>query len=123
ANKLLKNFNIIILGFGLLSIPIAMIATNFIVTDNYKGAILLLPLLLSGHMIKGFYYVPVAKLFYAKKTKAIASSSTLAAIINIVINLMLIPFIGVYGAIVSTIVAEIIRYLLININSKKVQYM
>jgi len=118
ANKLLKTFSIIVLVFGLASIPIAMYAIKLFSTEEYYGAIILIPLLLIGHMIKGFYFRPVAKLFYTKKTGAIATSSTLAAIANIVINFMAIPFIGIYGAILSTIVAELLRYLFIYRASK-----
>src|SRR5699024_10911543 len=118
AKHLLKNFNRIVVIFGIASIPIAMFATNIIVQGDYKGAIYLLPYLLIGHMIRGFYFVPVAQLFYIKKTKSIASSSMIAATTNIIINLLLIPFIGVHGAILSTIVAELIRYGLIKKHSK-----
>lgn len=119
ANRLLRIFLLIILIFGLLSIPIAMYGVKLITSSEYYGAILLIPLLLIGQIIKGFYFIPVAKLFYVKKTKAIASSSTLAALMNIIINFLTIPFIGIYGAIVSTITSEILRFLLIYRASKK----
>ncbi|GAA0428962.1 oligosaccharide flippase family protein [Lentibacillus halophilus] len=114
GNKLLKVFLMVILIFGLVSIPISMFAVRVITSEEYYGAIILLPALLIGHMIKGFYYMPVAKLVYAKKTGAIARSSTIAAVVNIIINFVVIPYIGVYGAIVSTIMAELVRYLLIS---------
>lgn len=119
ANKLLKIFSLIVLIFGLISIPVSMYAIKIVSSREYYAAITLMPILLIGHMIKGFYFIPVAKLFYTKRTGAIASSSTIAAIANIVINLFSIPFIGVYGALLSTIVAEVLRYLFIYRASKK----
>src|SRR5699024_208311 len=113
AKKLLKTFNFIVIIFGLLSIPISMYAIKVFTATEYHSAVLLIPFLIIGHMVKGFYFVPVAKLFYMKKTKAIATSSSIAAIINISVNFVAIPFIGVYGAIISTIIAEIVRFLLI----------
>lgn len=120
ANRLLKIFSYVVLIFGVVSIPIAMYSIKLITSSEYYGAIGLIPILLIGQIVKGFYFIPVAKLFYAKKTKAIATSSTLAAIINLIINLIAIPFIGIYGAIASTIIAEIIRFLLIYRASKRI---
>ncbi|MBO8157761.1 MAG: oligosaccharide flippase family protein [Bacillaceae bacterium] len=119
AKKLLNVFSIVILLFGVAAIPLAMLAIQFFTTKAYYGAIGLLPLLIIGQIIKGYYYIPVAKLFYVKKTKAIASSSSVAALTNVAINILAIPFIGIYGAIVSTIAAEFIRLILLTILSNK----
>lgn len=118
ANRLLKIFSYVVLIFGVASIPIAMYSIKLITSSEYYGAIALIPILLIGQIMRGFYFIPVAKLFYAKKTKAIATSSSMAAIINVIINLLAIPFIGIYGAIISTIIAELLRFLLIYRASK-----
>lgn len=120
ANRLLKIFSYVVLIFGVVSIPIAMYSVKLITSSEYYGAIALIPILLIGQIVKGFYFIPVAKLFYAKKTKAIATSSTMAAIINVIINIIAIPFIGLYGAILSTITAELLRFLFIYRASKKI---
>lgn len=122
ANKILRIFSFVVVIFGLLSIPVAMIGLKFITTSQYHGAILLLPSLLIGQIIKGFYYIPVAKLLYKKKTKSIATSSTIAAVLNIIINILLIPMIGIWGAIVSTIISEIVRLLLMYKASKRIYH-
>lgn len=121
ATLLLKVFFYIIIGFGILSIPIAMFATDLLAGEEYKEAILLVPFLLLGVIMKGFYYIPVANLFYHKKTASIAKSSTIAATLNIGINISLIPVIGIYGAIVSSLIAELIRMLLILKASRAVE--
>jgi O-antigen/teichoic acid export membrane protein len=120
AEKLLKMFGIIVTIFGVLSIPLAMLAIKFFTSNEYAAALMLTPLLLLGQIIKGYYFIPVAKLFYVKKTNAIASSSTLAAVISILVNLLAIPIIGIYGAIVSAIISEVFRYLLIRRASKNI---
>lgn len=114
ADKLLRIFGKLVTIFGVMSIPVAMLTVKVFTSNQYAEALVLIPLLLIGQIIKGYYFIPVAKLFYVKKTKSIAISSTLAAIISIFINLLAIPFIGVYGAIVSTIISETCRYLLIS---------
>ena len=120
ANRLLKIFFYIILIFGIVSIPVSMFAIKLFTSSQYYGAITIIPILLIGRIVSGFYFIPVAKLFYAKKTKAIASSSTIAAILNVIINIIAIPFIGIYGAIVSTVIAELLRFLLIYKASKSI---
>lgn len=119
AKYILKLFGLIIIIFGILSIPIAMLGVNLLTSSDYTGALSFIPLLIIGEIIKGFYFIPVAKLFYTKSTKSIASSSIVAAITNIVFNFMLIPYIGAYGSAVATIIAEIVRFTLIYLASRK----
>lgn len=87
------------------------------------GMPILFRLFIKGDYIQGFYCVPmllfamyfdcIAK-FYSgmftalKKTKILATSTIIAAIFNIVINVLLINRIGLYAAAGSTLVAEII---------------
>lgn len=120
ANKLLKIFSFMVLIFGIVSIPVAIYSIKLFTSSDYYGAIVLIPILLIGQIVKGYYFIPVAKLFYTKNTKAIAVSSTMAAIINVLINIIAIPFIGIYGAVVSTIIAELLRLFLIYMASKRV---
>lgn len=74
-------------------IPILMISTIFSILVSLLGSI----------------YVAL------KKTKEIAKTSILAAVINIVINILLIKYIGLYAASISTLIAylamSIYRYL------------
>lgn len=113
ASKLLKVFFYVVIASGFLSIPIAMLGTKMLSNNSYNEAIWLIPLLILAQIAKGLYYIPVAELFYSKKTNSIASSSLIAALANIIINFSLIPFIGIYGAIISTIFAELVRLALI----------
>lgn len=80
-------FKILITGEGYASayyqIPILMIATIFNIFVAFLGSL----------------YIAL------KKSKEIAKTSIYSAIINIVVNLMLIKFIGLYAASVSTLVA------------------
>ena len=119
ARKLLNIFTIIIVITGVISIPIAIYAVNMLSTADYSGAQVFIPLLIIGEIIKGFYFIPVAKLFYTKSTKSIATSSIIAALANILFNFLLIPLFGAFGAAIATIFAELIRFSLIYLASKK----
>jgi len=121
AQKLLKVFWYAVIFFGILSIPVAIYATKLLISVEYHKAIMIIPLLLIGQIFYGFYFIVVANLYFLKKTKSIATSSLMAAITNIVINLLLIPIIGLAGAVVSTIVAEIMRVIIIFRASKRMK--
>lgn len=78
------------------------------------------PIMINEKYMAGYGLVPVsiiASLFYVvvglvsviyvakKNTKAIANTSIFSAIINIVVHLALIEFVGLYAAVISTFVA------------------
>ncbi|USK59568.1 lipopolysaccharide biosynthesis protein [Peribacillus asahii] len=119
ANKLLRIFSFVVVIFGLMAIPVAMYTTKLLTSVEYHDAIKIIPILLLGQILNGFYFISVAKLFYVKKTKSIATSSSIAAVVNIIISLVLIPVIGVWGAVFSTIGAEAIRLIFIFRASRK----
>ncbi len=120
AKQLLKVLSFVVLICGVASIPIATYALPLFTSDEYLRSVQLIPLLLVGQIVTGFYFIPVAKLFYAKKTGAIAKSSSIAAITSILINLVLIPFIGLYGAAISAIISAMVRFGLIYRASNKI---
>ena len=101
-NQLLMLFSSIALLI-LVALPIFY---NILIGDNYLSSYNYIPVLLyanSWHvltsLIGGIY---VAK----KKTKAIANTTIISAIINIVVDLALINFIGIHAATISTLVAH-----------------
>lgn len=123
SKQLLKIFFYVVFISGLISIPIATVVLKIISTNDYQEAFYILPILLISQMINGFYFIPVAKLFYVKASKYIATSSIIAALLNIVGNISLIPLIGIYGAIIATLIAEAVRFILIFRYSLKVESM
>ena len=119
ANQLLIYFQRSIIFFGMISIPVAVLGVEFFISEEYEKAIYIIPFLIISQILRGLYYIPVSRLFFYKDTKAIATGSSLAAMINVIFNLCLIPIIGLYGAIVSSYVGEISRLFLIQHHSKK----
>ena len=84
-------------GDAYYQIPILMIATMFNILVSFLGSI-----------------------YVAKKlTKEIAKTSILAAIINIVVHLSLVYFIGLYAASISTAVAYFTMFIYRIIDSRK----
>lgn len=118
-----KTFNIILNLF--IAIAIGMIACMPFVY----------PIMINKNYISGYGLVPIsiiASLFNVivglisviyigkKNTKAIANTSIVSAIINIIVHLSLIKFIGLYAAVVSTFLSFFIMsiYRLYDINKK-----
>lgn len=72
-------------------------------SDKYSEAYYILPYIVVGVMIQGLLTPLWMGLVFSNSTRQIASMTWQAAILNIVMNLLLIPKFGLYGAAVSTL--------------------
>lgn len=104
-------FNIIIKLFSsicILLILIMPILFDLLIGKAYSESYIYIPLLLIGMLFNiivsfiGSIYVSL------KLTKKVATTSFYSGILNIIINLMLVKYIGIYAAILSTILAFMI---------------
>lgn len=103
------------MSISLLLITIVPFIFNFFINKAYIDAYDYIPILVIalyyGNM-SGFY----GSLFVAfKDTKVIGLSTVIGAILNLLINLALIKFIGLYAAVVSTLIANYV----VNLYRKK----
>ena len=79
---------------------------------EYWEGIKLLPLIILGYYFVFLYTFGVNYEFFKKKTSFIAAGTIVAALINIGVNFILIPKIGVSGAAISTLVAYFILFVM-----------
>lgn len=105
ARKLTQYFFIMIVISGIITILLSKFIVNLLVSEQYSATYSFLIILLIGEMILGFNFLIVSRLFYYKKTGYISMSSLSAALINIILNLFLIPVIGVWGAVITTLLS------------------
>lgn len=122
-NTVLKLFSSLVIVL----IAFMPIIYKIMVDENYSLGYQIVPILLLGSLFTVGQGL-IAVIYAAKKdTKAIAKTSILAAIFNIVIHLLCIRFIGIYAAAISTLIAYFVifiyrlidirkRYLKINID-------
>lgn len=107
-NKILNIVLNLFLSLGLGLISFMPMIYPLMVNSNYIAGYGLIPITIISsifNILQGM----VAVVYAAKKnTKSISRTSILSAIINIVLHLILIPFIGLYAAVVSTLVALVI---------------
>ena len=72
-------------------------------SDKYASASVILPWVIAGMVIDGTNSMLGAGLFINKKTRIITSIVISAAVLNIVLNLIMVPRIGIVGAAIATV--------------------
>ena len=92
----------LVLGLGLFTGDVSRLLTS---VPAYIDTETLVVLIAGGFAFYGLYYVGVNVLYAAGRTQAVAASVGGAAVLNLVLNLALIPFVGIVGAAVATLVS------------------
>lgn len=114
-NNMFKLFSSICIGI-IACLPIVF---SYLVKGDYMEAYSYIPILMVAtlfNVVVGLYSV----IYIAKKeTKEVAKTSVMAAIINIVINLLLVKKIGLYAAAISTALAYFIMMIFRYFDVKK----
>lgn len=92
----------VVLGLGLFVADVSRMLTD---NPAYIETEALVMLIAGGFAFYGLYYVVVNVLYAAGRTKAVAGTVGAAAVLNLLLNLALIPTMGIAGAAVATLVA------------------
>ena len=106
SKRYLKFYTLISIGFILLSYDVYKIMAPAEYYDGMK----IIPLFVLSNFFSFIYLFPVNFEFYKRKTRLIPLATFLAALINIVINWILIPNYGILGASIGTLIAHILLY-------------
>lgn len=122
AKKIMKYFQMAVVVLGGMAIVFSLLIIEWLLPSKYNGVSGILVFLLIAEIIRGFYFVVVARLFYIKNTKIVGISSVSAATVNVSVNLLLIPIIGLWGAVVAAIAAELTRFLFNLLMEKRYLY-
>jgi O-antigen/teichoic acid export membrane protein len=91
---------LMILGLSLFAPELLALLT----TPQYYGAAIVVPLLVSESVISGMY-IFAPGLGIAKRTGVIAVINIMGAVMNAVLNLLLIPIFGIGGAALATLIS------------------
>ncbi|WP_272517017.1 oligosaccharide flippase family protein [Providencia sp. PROV194] len=84
----------------------------FIAGDKYTESALLIGWLCIGQIFSGMYLMLTNYLFFSKKTGRLAFTTITAGIINIILLLILIPYLGLLGAAYAFIISKFIQFIL-----------
>lgn len=115
ANNTIKIFS----SLGVLIIAGLPFVFDMIIGPEYREAYNYIPIAILAVLFNCLVSVYSAIYVAKKMTKQVASTSVVAAVINIVIDLVLVHFIGLYAAVVSTAVAYLIMLIYRHYDLKK----
>ena len=88
-------------------------------SSKYEQARVLLPYLAAPLVLHGAISIYTAGIFIHKKTKLILYFTVGAGILNILLNFILIPIMGIIGAAIATLISNMFLIVLANIFSSK----
>jgi len=106
--------------YFMIGIPI-IFAVSFIGRDllvllasnKFEGGYIILPFIVSGYIIHKANFLYGAGLYLKKKTRTLLIIIFSSAIINIILNILFIPLLGLLGAAVSTLIAFVFEVILL----------
>lgn len=96
-------FTVITMGFVLLSPEVAQLFSS---SDFWSG-IDLIPIFALSMFMVFLYSFPVNFQLFYKRSIHVAIGTSMAAVLNIVLNALLIPLMGMYGAAIATMISYI----------------
>jgi len=115
-----KHYVFIILILGL---SIALFSKEILLimaSEQFIAGYLIVPIVLLAAIFKGEYLIFSTVLIGHKKTFIITLATVAGAIINICVNILLIPLLGIYAAAISTVVSFFIMFIFVYLNSVKI---
>lgn len=107
------------LSFALGVIAVMPFVFSFLVNENYNEAYLYIPILMVSCVFNTVVILYSAIYIAKKMTKQVAMISIIGAVINIVINVGLIHFIGLFAASLSTAVSYLVMMIYRHFDLKK----
>lgn len=79
-----------------------------IIGKEYLSGLPIIPIILLAYMFNGIYYNFQAGIYIEEKTKYFPIATGAGAIVNVVVNILLIPVMGIMGAAIATLAAYMV---------------
>lgn len=124
-SKMIDKLICFLTGIMLLLIATTPVIFKLLINSQYDSAYFQIPILFFGVFLNSIVQFYGAIYVAIKRTKQVGLSSAAGAILNLIINLLLVKKIGLYAASISTVLAYLIVciYRVIDLNSViKIQY-
>lgn len=102
----------LLIGVTALLLSFSPLLFSILIKGNYDNAFMQLPILIIGVFFSTMSSFLSGLYLAYRKTKSIASTTVLAGIVNLVIDVVLINKIGIYAASISTLVAYLFIYII-----------
>lgn len=107
-----RGASIYIVGCGYVALAASLLGNDFVhwlIGGEFEPGSAAIPLLVLSNLLGGFGEIPQIGLHKAKKPLAISVISALAALLNVLLNWILIPSYGFLGAAGATCVSQALR--------------
>jgi len=116
-HKILKYYSMIAIPivFGLISV--SRDAITVFATEKFLGAEKIVPFVIVSVIIYGGYFITYSGLMIYKKTNLIVKFLSMAVILNFILNIILIPSMGIIGAALATLIAYLFYTLSVSLKS------
>lgn len=104
----------------LIAIPLTRAVLPFVVSEEYKSAAFYSAFIYLGMVFQGFSSFYGINYLNHNKTFGATSTSIIAAAINLIIDLILMPYIGLYAAGISTFMGFLVMWIIRVRQTKKI---
>jgi O-antigen/teichoic acid export membrane protein len=127
-SRFIANFSVYFLS-GIISICLllSVFSYEFLIIffkDQYAEVYYLIPIIAFGYALKNIYYLSNQQLIYKEKTNLLLLSTSIAAALNIFLNIILIIILdyGMIGAAISTVLSFLIMSIISFVNGQRLFY-
>ncbi len=86
---------------------------TLIASDKYASSFIVTPYILGATLLSGFVTINAAGMFLLKRTKLYGALILITAMVNVALNLVLVPLTGILGAAVATLLSYSIFFFII----------
>jgi len=107
-NLSMKLTGIGMFGFGVCVLLIAPFLFEVVFQGKYSNGLVVLPWTLAGCVWYGAYALAQNYLWCAEKTRLVALPLAIGLVVNIALNLWLLPLWGLYGAVAATALSSLV---------------
>ena len=106
-----RTVTLLLFGYAVACVAVALLAPDvmkILAPENYYKGVYAVPPLICVALLSGVYNVYANIEFYYKKTSYIAISTVIATVVNVLLNLILIPKFSYVGAAYTTLISYIV---------------
>lgn len=110
-----KVFTLFLIVSSLIWIVLTLFVDDFARIEFYHGKSIIgkeflsglpiVPIILLGYLFNGVYYIFQAGIYIEEKTKYFPIVTFAGALVNVLVNILLIPYLGIMGAALATLAA------------------
>jgi O-antigen/teichoic acid export membrane protein len=119
----LNKFRYLTMFIGVVSYFIICLCNQYlfpnIYNDSYNDMLIYIPLIALAYLVFPYYLKANYILTYNKETKFIALISIFSSLLNIILNIILIPLYGIYAAVMLTIFSFMLQSIIFTIISNR----